>query len=535
MIQYLQQRKWAVFWAVILFGITLVPYLMGFAIQREEWRFTGFVFGVEDGNSYIAKMMIGANGDWLFRTPYTTAPQKGMLAFLPYLLFGKLTSQPGQHEQMIALFQVFRFIGILLACLAAYDFISIYVSNSPWRRFGVVIMTVGGGLGWLSIFGLKGAGYNNLPIDLYSPETFGFLGLFGLPHLAVSRALLVWGWTRYLKPEALFKKSMVQGTVIGGLWLVMGFFQPLNVVTAWAGLGASFIVMAILSILRTRSVKKAVQDPDIQRSFLRILAAVMVSSPWVLYNLFALRLDPFLKEWTSQNIIMSPPISDYLVGFSLLLIPALIGFWLFCRRPSKEGSLLIGFIFLFPILAYLPFNLQRRLPDGIWWVLTALAITGLSALPFRWQKTGQWIMSLGTLSSIFLLMGGIFAVIHPSEPMFIPVSNVRAFQAIRHDWKVSERAVILADYQISNQIPAWLPASVFIGHGPESVNLHEIQPETEGILKASTLTEKQKQFLRDAGTDYVIISGEVPTWITEYGKIISEEDGISVFRLDIVE
>ena len=133
MIQYLQQRKWAVFWAVILFGITLVPYVMGFAIQGEEWRFTGFVFGVEDGNSYIAKMMIGANGDWLFRTPYTTAEQKGMIAFLPYLLLGKLTSQPGQHEQMIALFQVFRFIGILLACPAAYDFISIYVSNSHWR------------------------------------------------------------------------------------------------------------------------------------------------------------------------------------------------------------------------------------------------------------------------------------------------------------------------------------------------------------------------------------------------------------------
>lgn len=535
MIQYLQQRKWAVLWAVILFGVTLVPYVMGVAIQGEEWRFTGFVFGVEDGNSYIAKMMNGANGDWLFRTPYTTAEQKGMIAFLPYLLLGKLTSQPGQHEQMIALFQVFRFIGILLACLAAYDFISIYVSNSHWRRFGVVIMTVGGGLGWLSILGLKGAGYNSLPIDLYSPETFGFLGLFGLPHLAVSRALLVWGWTLYLKPEILSKKSMVQGALIGGLWLVMGFFQPLNVVTAWAGLGGSFIVLAIFSILRTRSLKKALHDPDIQRSFLRILTAVIVSSPWVLYNLFAMRMDPFLKEWTSQNIIMSPPITDYLLGFSLLLIPAAIGFWRFCRRLSKEGILLIGFVFLFPILAYLPFNLQRRLPDGIWWVLTVLAVTGLSALPNRWQKTGQWIMSLGTLSSVFLLIGGIFAVIHPSEPMYIPISKVGVFQAIRQDWKASERAVILADYQISNQVPAWLPANVFIGHGPESVNLKEIQPEVEGILKASTLTEKQKQFLLAAGADYVIFSGEIPTWITDYGKLISEEDGISVFRLDIVQ
>lgn len=535
MIRYIQQRKWAVLWAVILFCVTLIPYVMGFAIQGKEWRFSGFVFGVEDGNSYIAKMMNGANGDWLFRTPYTTAPQNGMFAFLPYLLLGKLTSQPGQHEQMIALFQIFRLLGIILACLAAYDFISIYVTNSHWKRFGVVIMTVGGGLGWLSIFGLKGAGYNSLPIDLYSPETFGFLGLFGLPHLAVSRALLAWGWVFFLKPKILSKNPLAQGALIGSLWLVMGFFQPLSVVTAWAGIGASFIVSVLITILRIRNIKEAFHDPDIQQSFLRILASVTVSSPWVLYNFFAMRLDPFLKGWTSQNIIMSPPMTDYLLGFSLLLIPAMIGIWHLYRRHAKEGNFLIGFVFLFPVLAYLPFNLQRRLPDGIWWVLTTLAVTGLSTLPTRWQKTGQWIMSLGILSSVFLLLGGIFAALHPSEPVYIPLNKVQVFQAIRQDWKESEKAVILADYQISNQVPAWLPAIVFIGHGPESVNLNEIQPKVEEILKTSVLTTAQKKFLKTAGTDYVIFSGETPKWINIYGNLILEEEGISVFRLNLPE
>ena len=39
----------------------------------------GFIFAVEDGNSYIAKMLSGVQGAWLFRTPYTSMQQGGVL------------------------------------------------------------------------------------------------------------------------------------------------------------------------------------------------------------------------------------------------------------------------------------------------------------------------------------------------------------------------------------------------------------------------------------------------------------------------
>jgi len=81
-------------------GVTMLPYLLGYASQGDAWRFTGFVFGVEDGNSYIAKMLSGSAGAWLFRTPYTPEAQRGVLAFLPYILLGKLASPPGLHEQV---------------------------------------------------------------------------------------------------------------------------------------------------------------------------------------------------------------------------------------------------------------------------------------------------------------------------------------------------------------------------------------------------------------------------------------------------
>ena len=59
------------------------PPPRGFWLQGSDWRFTGFFIGVEDGNSYIAKMLSGTAGNWIFRTPYTAYPQNGFLAFLP--------------------------------------------------------------------------------------------------------------------------------------------------------------------------------------------------------------------------------------------------------------------------------------------------------------------------------------------------------------------------------------------------------------------------------------------------------------------
>ncbi len=105
--RYFKERKTALIVAVIVSILTILPYLIGFISQGEEWRFTGFVVGVEDGNSYLAKMLSGAAGNWLFRSPYSSSPQKGVIAFLPYILLGKITSGPAQHEQLIVIVSIF--------------------------------------------------------------------------------------------------------------------------------------------------------------------------------------------------------------------------------------------------------------------------------------------------------------------------------------------------------------------------------------------------------------------------------------------
>jgi hypothetical protein len=76
------ERRWCLALSGVVMVLTSLPYLAGYAGQGEDWTFSGFVFGVGDGNSYIAKMLQGANGAWLFRTPYSAHPGSGIVAFL---------------------------------------------------------------------------------------------------------------------------------------------------------------------------------------------------------------------------------------------------------------------------------------------------------------------------------------------------------------------------------------------------------------------------------------------------------------------
>jgi len=124
---------WLYSFTVIL--LTTIPYLLGLTAEGSEWVFTGFVFGVEDGNSYIAKMLLGASGDWLFRTPYSAAQQSGVLAFLPYLLLGKLAAGPELHLQLVILFHLFRIAVIPLAIWATYRFVDYVLQDKSWSAW----------------------------------------------------------------------------------------------------------------------------------------------------------------------------------------------------------------------------------------------------------------------------------------------------------------------------------------------------------------------------------------------------------------
>lgn len=498
-----QERRWALAFALGLMALTTIPYLLGYFRQGEEWRFTGFVFGVEDGNSYIAKMLSGASRAFLFRTPYTAFPQRGFVAFLPYLLLGKLSAPPAQHEQLVALFHLMRWLGGIGVVFASYELIAVFIPTIRWRRWGTALVSAGGGLGWLAALGLGGLFQNGLPLEFYSPETFGFLSIYGLPHLALARALLLWGLVCYLKGGGT---STRRQAVWGGLlWFLLGLLQPLTVVVGWAALAAHLAGTALLAMLRGEAGRQEHRH-SLLTGFRKALWMAALSSPMVLYTFAAFTLDPFLKNWADQNIVLSPPPLDYLLAYGLLLPLALWGAGKFLQERSWQGYLPVFWLAALPALIYAPYNLQRRLAEGAWVALIILGLKAVEGQKAHIQRFAQGLLALGFLPTIFLMAGGIGAAWQPRLPLYQPAEAVAAYEYLAAH--AGKWEVVLASYGTSNALPAWAPVRVIIGHGPESVNLGALEPQVQRFYDKQTSDDERMALLKAFHIGYVFWGAE---------------------------
>jgi hypothetical protein len=488
------ERRWIWVYGLALACLCSLPYVLAFSKEGSTWVFTGFVFGVEDGNSYIAKMLSGSYGAWLFQTPYTTMPQRGELIFLPYLFLGKLAAQPELHLQLVVLFHLFRFLATPFTVFAVYRFSSLYFLDVSWRRWVTILATIGGGLGWLLPLLGRSDLFGSMPLDFISPETFGFLALLGLPHLILARGLLIMVVYEYLKDGLTEAASWRSGLLLFGLTLV----QSLSTLTAYAVIGAHLLIVILSTLSKT--------SKDWQQIWLpAALRAILPSLPLILYYIFRFSTDPFLQAWTAQNQILSPHPLHYVIAYGLILVPALAAIM---NKPWQEQPLWlfpVAWVLALPFLAYFPHNLQRRLVEGGWIALLLLAARAF--LSWRQQpglsSAVRYTITAATIvSPIMLFAGSLQVATRPAQPAFLPRDLVRGFERLAET--APEGSIVLAGYSTSNALPAWAPMRVPIGHGPESVGLGELRPQVEAIYGNALNAQGRRAWLLKNEVDYLI-------------------------------
>ncbi len=493
---WLADKRWIWGFALLVMALTGLPYLLGYARQGEEWQFTGILFGVEDGNSYIAKMLRGAEGDWLFRTPYTPFSQRGVLLYFPYLLLGKLTAPPGRHEQLVALYQLFRLAAGVGLVFASYAFLSIYIRERVWRRFGTALLVLGGGLGWLSVVGAGVLWGGEMPLDFYSPEAFGFLMIFGLPHLAVARALVLWGLREYLLAvdQTLTQAAMIK---IGLIWVGVWLFQPLMIIIAWAVIGAHLAFTWVWQIRRGNLAEWSIWRQYIKRGFV----IGVFSVPPMLYTLLSFRMDPILSSWEAQNQLSSAPFHHYILAYALLLIPAVPGAGVLLRDKPWTGFLIVAWAVLFPVLINLPIGAQRRLVEGAWVVIVILALSWIEMLGKPLRKWALIGLSPSFFTFLITFLGSLITVWNPHTPLYRPAQEVEMFEFLEENADSAD--VVLASFETSNPMPAWAPVRTVTGHGPEGFNGNEMRGLVGRFYKREMTEYERIEFLKNFGITYV--------------------------------
>jgi len=504
------ERRFVLLFGALVMLVTTIPYIIGYSTQGEMARFSGFVFGVEDGNSYIAKMVSGWAGNGLFRSPYTAFPQNGLLMYLPFIYLGKLAAPPGLHEQLVAIFHFFRIGAGMLAIWASYDFLAYFIRSIRFRRFGLVLISLGGGLGWFFLW-IERSGFlqspawmadqwvNRMPLDLISPEAFGFLSLFGLPHLALARALLLWALLAYLELIEPFLNNGFDGNHpnmdvaarLSLLWLLAGVFQPLTLII----IGVVIVVhLAGLGVWRARRFARLAA---------LLIAAGLLPGAFLAYNFLASVFDGYAKFWMEQNLIQSPHFFHYLLAYGVMIPYAWMGGRRLLRENFGDGWLLVGWVLAFPLLVYAPLGLQRRLTEGVWVAWCVLAMAGFDQSAASLPQYGRKLAPLALVfpTTILLLFGGLLAVFRTEAPLFLPRDQARAYEILQAG--AEPGSVVLSAYDTANSLPAWAPVYVLAGHGPESIHLDEMMPQIEAFYQPETDEQQRLDLIQRFDVRYV--------------------------------
>lgn len=526
----------------LVLAVASVPYILGAALATEERIFGGFVYGLEDSYSYLAKMRQGAQGAWLFHIAYTSEPHRGAFFFPFHLLLGKIAALLPLGDlttRMVWVYHAARVLCGLGLLLTIYRFIAEFIDHIAVRRLAWLMTATGGGLGWLLVAIGRPGWLGSMPLDFILPEGFTFLVLFAFPHIALARALLLGGILFLLRAWQSGGVSRALGGAlrVGVCWLAAGLVVPFYVPVAWAVAGAAWVVLC------ARRCRLMMREAGVTA------LAAFVSAPVVAYSLWMFSVDPVYRVWSAQNLILSPHPLHYALAYGALALLAAFAArdaW----RSERPLWLALAWVGVAPLLVYAPFNLQRRLVEGVQVPLAILAAMGLwkiahfrsriAAAPSRLSalRPGLVIavaLTALALTNVLLVAGSSLTLRGLPAPIYRDGGEVAAL-----DWlsgRMRPDDVALSAYETGNYLPARVGARVFVGHGPETVRFGEKKALAARFFDAATDDAWRCALLADYGVDVVFWGpaeralGAVDLNQTACLRVIYEVDEYVIFEV----
>lgn len=540
-IQRKEYRFVAAYIAIIL-CMTSLPYLAAEMASGDDWHFNGFLFGVEDGNAYLGKIRLGLEGHWNFYLFYTSeAHDSAPLIYLPYIFAGhviRLVFNPqtptSSFVAIVVAFHILRLFFSTFLITATYLFIARFIASASGRVLALILATVGGGLGWLLIILTGSEWLGSPPPEFYIPEGFGFLVLFGLPHIALARGALLLGFVYLFKTLDPPHRNWRWAIAAGLCWLVVG-------------LGVAFYLVIIYCLMLAWGALVWLKQKRFPLVLtLRGTVAVSMTLPLFFYFMALFTFDDTFSQWSAQNILASPHPLQYLLAYLLFIAFSMIGgIWLWKNRPNEAVLLLLGWVLVVPLLVYLPINVQRRMAEGVIIPLAILTVIGLQLVVYqssqrsfyrRWRQSRAIFMVYFGISTALFLMASTLNGLSTNPPVHRPQEEVAAI-----DWLsdyANPNAIVLSTLETGNFIPARANLRVFIGHGPETIHSETKRDLVEAFFTGVMTDTEREALLEDYQISFVfygeeeqlLVENARPQWIGNM-RLVYEQGNYRIYEV----
>lgn len=467
-------REWmiALGVALVVVGLTLIPYALGYALARPGLEFTGVIMNPEDSQSYLAKMLQGYDGKWLYTIPFTTEDHSPAFIGGFYLALGHLAR--GLGLSLTTMWHLARVSADVILFLGVFGFIAQFLDDGRARWTAYALALCGSGLGWLLFLLNQPYWLGWFPVDFKMPEAHLFFSALTFPHVAFSTTLILASFWFALRALVGGRASLIYAFAAGLANLLLAIVHPFLVYVVVTTLGLYWLYL----VLRARRV--------LWRVTFILTIGLVLPAPLVLYYALTLATNPIFHAWDMQALTLSPPAPHYLIAYGAPLLLALLPL----RHKRSEYAFLWIWILAAALLVYAPLNQQRRAVQGVAVPLAILAAVGLCdiILPriertrlFAWivarprYSTGRMgrlvivaFLFLMSLSNLYIIVStAVTAGFQQPYPLFRARTEIAAVDWLRSNTEWTDP--VLAAYETGNYIAARAGNLVFVGHWTETM------------------------------------------------------------------
>lgn len=475
--------RWVTLAAVILILLAFLPFVLMTIGGVSGWQFMGVLHNHRDGATYLSKMMLGVDGEWLVSFQHTPEPHTGALLMMAYVVLGHVSGLT--NVPVIVLFHVARITAALFMYMAIYQLGAVIWMRLRTRRVFFVLISIGSGFGWL--YTIVTGGDVSTP-DLSIPEAFPFYSSLMNVHFPLTLAclaLLTSIMITVFRPGAKQTPALQNGglTVVL-LSLAIGILYPQALVPFIGAVGIYVFLLALR--------QQKIPQREVRWSLLVLLPVL----PLAVYYWTIVSYNPAMAVWNSQNITPAPPLPVLLIGFGVLLIMALPGIYRAIRRFEADGDrFVLIWLAVMLIAIYLPTNIQRRFAVGMMIPIIYFATRSLEDFWFQYVTSRRWryrlfglLVPLIALTHLMVLFMPILPVLiqrpDNSQGLFLEQDYALVFNWLERHTDLND--VVLASPPVSLWIPGWVGSKVVYGHPFETLDADVKQAQVEAWYSGTT-------------------------------------------------
>jgi hypothetical protein len=468
-----------------ILAVTSLPYTFAYLSAPSDRVFAGIMLNVPDTAQYLSWAREFSHS--LLIENKLTPEAGGALFFnLFWLVVGRLAV--GLDVDLAQMLQITRPLAGAFYLGVTYWVVGLYAKENRLQRWvSFLVISLGGGLGWLLVLAKPVIGSGLFPLDLYVSEANTFLTVLAFPFAATATGLLllIFGLTAL----AFERESFRLAGLAGGLTLVLGLMHGYDLIVVYAVVGS----VALFEAIR-------------RRTWIKSLGLAVVVCAWsapaagyvTLLTLESPIWHGVLAQYGNAGVYTPPPAHLLvLLGLPLAAVLAIRD-----KTPRWEKSqprelllrcwLVVGFFLL-----YIPTDFQIKMLGG-WQVPVAiLAVRAIleEVVPFvgmRFQLRREHAeMTVGILAVLLVvpvnlyLLGWRFVDLGRHDyPYYLHRDDVAALRWIEANASPSD--VVLSSLTIGEYVPSYTRAHAFLAHWAQTLDFYGKRDDVDRYFDAKT-------------------------------------------------